>query len=183
MSLINRLRADAARLQPGRTSVAHMLKLSLTSAPYSAVLIYRLSNCFGQTVPGMGRLISRWNIHLNGIDIDHRATIGAGALFQHPVGVVIGRDSHIGKNATLMSAVVLGRRDIFAGPDVGMYPRAGDNVFFGTGSSVLGPVTIGTNAQIAAHALVLKNVPDGVTVVGSPAHPTTQLPDKQSIGR
>lgn len=178
MSLLIQLKADAARLQPDRTSVAHLLKLSLTSGPFSAVLIYRLSHRAGERIPGLGRFLARCNIFVNGIDIDHRAEIGGGALFQHPVGVVIGRDSRIGENTTLMSGVVLGRRDIFKGPDLGMYPHAGDNVFFGTGSTALGPVHIGANAQIAAHALVLNDIPNGVTVVGSPARPTMQFANK-----
>lgn len=173
MSLLIRLRMDAARLQPGRTSIAHLIKLAITSAPYSAALMYRLSYEVGQRVPSLGRLVARCNILVNGIDIDPRARIGSGVLFQHPVGVVIGRDSRIGENATFMSAVVLGRRDVFEGPDLSMYPRAGNNVLFGTGSTAIGPVQIGNDAQIGAMALVLSDVPEGATVVGSPARPKT----------
>ena len=39
----------------------------------------------------------------------------------------------------------------------------------GSGSKVLGPIKIGNNVKIGANAVVLKDVPDNVTVVGIPA--------------
>lgn len=38
----------------------------------------------------------------------------------------------------------------------------------GSGAKVLGPIKIGDNVKIGANAVVLKNVPDNVTVVGIP---------------
>ena len=42
-------------------------------------------------------------------------------------------------------------------------------VMVGSGSKVLGPIKIGNNVKIGANAVVLKDVPDNVTVVGVPA--------------
>ena len=38
----------------------------------------------------------------------------------------------------------------------------------GAGSKVLGPIKIGDNVKIGAGAIVLKNVENNVTVVGTP---------------
>ena len=38
----------------------------------------------------------------------------------------------------------------------------------GNGAKVLGPIKIGNNVKIGANAVILKNVPDNVTVVGVP---------------
>ena len=161
------LRADAARLQPGRTSSLHLLKLFLTNSSFSAALLYRLSHAAGRQVhEGLGRILSRLNLGINGADIDFRARIGPGVLLQHPVGVVIGGDCCLGRNATLMSGVVLGRRDVVQGPDIGAYPSLGDGVLIGTGAAVLGPVKLGNAAVVGAHSLVLADVEAGATVVG-----------------
>jgi serine O-acetyltransferase len=55
--------------------------------------------------------------------------------------------------------------------------RAGDyrgavierNVSIGTGAKVIGGVTVGEGATIGANAVVVDDVPPGVTVVGAPA--------------
>jgi serine O-acetyltransferase len=36
----------------------------------------------------------------------------------------------------------------------------------GTGARILGNVTVGNNVNIAANATILKDVPDGETVIG-----------------
>ena len=46
------------------------------------------------------------------------------------------------------------------------HPDLGDNVMVGGGAKVLGPIKVGNNVKIGANTVVLKNVPDGVTVVG-----------------
>src|SRR3954447_26899531 len=63
------------------------------------------------------------------------------------------------------------------GPFVTIGLRAGDvrgatierDVTIGTGAKVIGPVTIGAGARIGANAVVVNDVPAGVTVVGVPA--------------
>jgi serine O-acetyltransferase len=48
------------------------------------------------------------------------------------------------------------------------HPTLRDNVVVGAGAKILGPVIIGTGARIGSNAVVLKDVPDGATVVGIP---------------
>ena len=48
-------------------------------------------------------------------------------------------------------------------------PVIGNDVFIGRGASILGNVTIGDGAHIAANTLVMANVPAGATAIGVPA--------------
>jgi len=47
-------------------------------------------------------------------------------------------------------------------------PRLGDNVYVGTGSTLVGKIKIGSGAKIAANTLVIDDVPEGATVMGVP---------------
>ena len=49
------------------------------------------------------------------------------------------------------------------------HPTVGSDVVIGCGAKVLGPITIGDGAKIGANAVVLKDVPTGVTAVGKAA--------------
>ena len=85
------------------------------------------------------------------------------------MGVVIGETSEIGKDVTLYQAVTLGG----TGREKGKrHPTLGDNVVVGTGSKILGPITIGNNVKVGANSVVLKSIPDNATVVGVPGRIT-----------
>jgi acetyltransferase-like isoleucine patch superfamily enzyme len=47
--------------------------------------------------------------------------------------------------------------------------RVGNNVFIGSGATILPNVQIGNNVVVGASAVVTKNVPDNVVVAGNPA--------------
>ena len=67
---------------------------------------------------------------------------------------------------TIYHGVTLGG----TGKDIGKrHPTIEDNVLIGTGAKVLGPITVGKGAKIGANAVVVKNVPEKATAVGSPA--------------
>ena len=48
-------------------------------------------------------------------------------------------------------------------------PIIGDNVVIGTHAQIIGNVTIGNNSIVGAGAIVTRDVPDNVVVVGNPA--------------
>ena len=82
------------------------------------------------------------------------------------MGVVIGETAEIGDYCTLYQGVTLGG----TGKDKGKrHPTLGNNVLVGSGAKILGPMTIGDNARIAAGAVVLDAVPANATAVGVPA--------------
>jgi serine O-acetyltransferase len=96
--------------------------------------------------------------------ISPRASIGEGLYIGHVGGViisphaVIGRDCDISHRVTIGSAA-MGRKGV---------PVLGDNVYVGTGATLVGPIRIGSGAKIAANTLVIDDVPEGATAMGVP---------------
>jgi serine O-acetyltransferase len=102
--------------------------------------------------------------------------LGAGVYFPHG-------SAHIHGDTTIGDCVIVGvhsgiglRGSFFSndmgtrGPTVGAYTRVG------TGSKILGNVTIGERAVIGAGAVVIRDVPEAATVVGVPARVVRQGP-------
>ncbi|MGD0646919.1 MAG: hypothetical protein ABR971_02920 [Acidobacteriaceae bacterium] len=71
---------------------------------------------------------------------------------------VIGRDCDISHRVTIGSSA-MGREGV---------PVLGDNVYIGTGATLVGKVSIGNGAKIAANTLVIDDVPEGATMMGVP---------------
>ena len=101
---------------------------------------------------------------LYGIEISKNATLGAGVIFLHPVGTVIGANAKIGIGTVFCGSNTVGTR----WPAEGI-PTIGSYVQIGCGAKILGHLTIGDNAQIGANAVVIKDVPSNTTAVGVPA--------------
>jgi len=98
------------------------------------------------------------------IDIHPDATIGPGMIISHGGPVRVHGASKIGADCSLHHVCTIG-----AGPK----PRGaviGDHVYVGCHSSIIGAVTIGDNATVAANSLVISNVPAGCTAIGVPAN-------------
>ncbi|WP_165067537.1 serine O-acetyltransferase [Paludisphaera rhizosphaerae] len=93
----------------------------------------------------------------------HAGSIGPGLVLQHGIGAVIVADK-IGSGCWINQQVTLG-----VGPKPG-FPTLGDEVGVGAGAKVLGGVVVGDRARIGANAVVVKDVPPDVTVVGVPAY-------------
>ena len=110
-------------------------------------------------------LISQIARFLTGIEIHPGATLGAGILIDHGMGVVIGETAELGDRITIYQGTTLGG----TGKEKGKrHPTVGDNVVIGAGSKVLGNIKIGSNSKIGANSVVLDDVPEGATVVGIP---------------
>ena len=112
------------------------------------------------------RWISQRSRRKTGIEIHPGATLGRGILIDHGMGVVIGETAEVGDNCTIYQGVTLGG----TGKDKGKrHPTVGNNVLIGAGAKVLGPITVGDDAKIAANAVILQDVPPNSTAVGVPA--------------
>ena len=102
------------------------------------------------------------------------AKIGAGSVIMP--GAVVNAGAVIGENAIVNSGAVIEHdvileSGVHAGPGsiVSGAARIGRNTFLGAGSCVIQGIEIGSGSIIGAGSTVIRNIPGGVTAVGSPA--------------
>jgi len=133
-----------------------------------AVSAYRVAHCFyeiGEKI--VARIMSRDAHSQTGIDIHPGAEIGDHFFIDHGTGVVIGETTEIGDRCVMFHNVTLGGTGKHRGK---RHPTVGDDVFIGTGATLLGPIHVGSNAKVGAGAFThMRDVPADTTVVGVPA--------------
>ena len=113
----------------------------------------------------LARILSQRVRHKTGIEIHPGATIGRRCFIDHGMGIVIGETTEIGDDCTIYQGVTLGG----TGKDTGKrHPTIGDRVIVSSGAKVLGPFHVGNDVKIGSGSVVLKEIPDGCTVVGVP---------------
>jgi serine O-acetyltransferase len=110
----------------------------------------------------IGSQIARW---LTGIEIHPAALIGRRCFIDHGMGVVIGETAQIGNDVTLYHGVTLGSTANQPGK---RHPTIEDGVTLGAGCKVFGPITVRSNAVIGGNAVIVRDVPEGATMVGVP---------------
>src|SRR5438034_816850 len=99
-------------------------------------------------------------------DIHPAARIGRGIFLDHATGLVVGETAVIGDNVSMLHGVTLGG----TGKDHGdRHPKIRDGVLLGAGAKIIGNIEVGHCARVAAGSVVLKSVPNNVTVAGVPA--------------
>jgi serine O-acetyltransferase len=147
------------------------LEVVLCYPGFHALLWYRVAHWLWQRGWRLAaRLLSHLGRVLTGIEIHPGARIGRRLFIDHGMGVVIGETAEIGDDCTLYHGVTLGGRAPRRG-EFGQkrHPTLGHGVIVGSGAQVLGPFRVGNGARIGAGAVVINEVPDGVTMVGPPA--------------
>ena len=143
------------------------LEILLLYPGVRAMRNHRWANwCYRHNLKFLARWISQASRHRTGIEIHPGATIGKRLVIDHGMGIVIGETAEIGDDCLIYHGVTLGG----TGKDVGKrHPTIGNRVLIGTGAKVLGPIKIGDGSRVAANAVVLKDIPENSTAVGSPA--------------
>lgn len=156
---------DAVRKNdPATRSVMEAI---LAHTPLHAILFHRaIHPLYAMGLRIVPRMLSNLNRWLTGIEIHPGARIGAGFFIDHGAGIVIGETAQIGENCVMFHAVTLGGTGHLSGK---RHPTIGRNVFLGTGSTLLGPITVGDDVRIGAETVIInRDVPSGCTVVGAP---------------
>ncbi len=100
------------------------------------------------------------------VDIHPAARIGRGIMFDHATGLVIGETAVVGDDSSILHGVTLGGSGKAADD---RHPKIGQGVMIGAGAKILGNIKVGRCVRVAAGSVVLKDVPDMMTVAGVPA--------------
>jgi len=165
---------DIAAVMERDPAARSKFEVALLYSGFHAVVFHRVAHSlWNRDWRITARFISQFSRFATGIEIHPAAVIGSKLFIDHGMGVVIGETAEIGDNVTLYHDVTLGgvspSVDSDSQRNVKRHPTLGDNVIVGSGAQILGPITVGRCARVGANSVVVKEVPERVTVVGSPA--------------
>lgn len=113
----------------------------------------------------IGNKKAKWLKHLfkpiNSCELPYESErIGGGLVMPHGYLIVLNPCVIIGNNCTILQGVTIGATDKGV-------PTIGDNCYIGCNAVIIGKVHIGNNVKIGAGTVVVKDIPDNATVVGS----------------
>lgn len=167
------MREEIRGVQERDPAARSWLEIVLCYPGYHAIVLHRAAHwLWHRNFKLTGRVVSQLGRFLTGIEIHPGAVIGKCFFVDHGMGVVIGETAEIGDRVTLYHDVTLGgvapSVDSDSQRDQKRHPTLQDDVIVGSGAQILGPVVVGKCARVGANAVVTKDVPEGVTVVGIP---------------
>ena len=132
-----------------------------------AIVNYRIANrLYKKGLKRFARIFSGFSQLLTNTDIHPCATIGRRVFIDHGFGVVIGETTIIEDDVLIYQGVTLGGVSLSHGK---RHPTIKKNSVLGSGSKILGNITIGENCKVGANSVVIKDVPCSSTAVGIPA--------------
>lgn len=145
------------------------------------MFIHPLSDVHSSSI-GMGTRIWQYSVILEGAIIGENCNVCAHTLIESDVivgnNVTIKSGVYLWDGITIESNVFLGPSVTFTNdkyprskiyPDEYMRTRIKEGASLGANATILPGITIGKNSMVGAGAVVTKNVPDNVLVVGNPA--------------
>jgi serine O-acetyltransferase len=148
-----------------------LLRLAWVSDAFAAQALYRVKAALqARRVPLLPRLAHRLAMMLAQVSIGDPVVVQPGIYIVHGQ-VVIDGQVEIQSGVTIAPWVTIGLR---AGDYRGAVIER--DVSIGTGAKVIGNVRVGEGATIGANAVVVDDVPPGVTVVGAPARAVARVP-------
>jgi serine O-acetyltransferase len=142
--------------------LVQLLRLAWVSDAFAAQALYRVkARLQALEIPVLPRLAHRLAMALAQVSIGDPVVVHPGVYILHGQ-VVIDGAVEIHPGVTIAPWVTIGLR---AGDYQGATIER--DVSIGTGAKVIGAVRIGAGARIGANAVVVDDVPAGVTVVGA----------------
>ncbi|WP_281257937.1 serine O-acetyltransferase [Caenispirillum bisanense] len=169
-----RLKEDMDAILARDPAARSRLEVFLCYPGFHAIATHRATHwLWGKGFRLTARFLSHVAKIFTGVEIHPGAKIGRRVFIDHATGVVIGETAEVGDDVTLYQGVTLGGTSLHKGK---RHPTLGAGVIVGSGAQILGPHTVGEGARVGANAVVLDEVPPGVTVVGIPARMVMRKP-------
>jgi serine O-acetyltransferase len=166
LGLFAMLREDVACVFKRDPAARSTLELLTIYPGIQALVMHRLAHALWlRGLRYLPRLLSFVTRFLTNVDIHPAACIGRRFFIDHGACVVIGETAEIGDDVTLYHGVTLGGTTWSAGK---RHPTLGSGVVVGAGAKILGAITVGDRARVAANSVVIEDVSPGMTVVGIP---------------
>lgn len=135
----------------GNSSLRRSIAQSLSGRGYFPLTAVHPEACIGRNVT-----LSLGTVAMAGVIVNTDTIIGCHCILNTASSVDhdcrIGNYSHIAPGATICGGVAIG-----------------EGCFIGAGAVILPGITIGTRSTVGAGATVTRNLPSGVTAVGTPA--------------
>ena len=132
-----------------------------------ALWLHRLAHGLWKHERRLGaRVLAHANRFITGIEIHPGATIGRRVVIDHGMGIVIGETATVGNGCLLYKGIVLGGTSLERKV---RHPQLGEDVVVGSNACILGAIHVGPGARIGSGSVVIRDVPEGATVVGVPA--------------
>jgi len=101
----------------------------------------------------------------NNSSIAYNSTFASEPIFPHGMkSIFISGGAKIGRNSVIFQQITIGSNTLIDTKTIGA-PIIGDNVYIGSGATIVGAVKIGDNVRIGANAVVYEDVPDNSVVV------------------
>ena len=104
--------------------------------------------------------------NIYGIELPFTSRIGRRFCIEHQGGIVVHGNATIGDDCTVHQGLTIGSR---TGDSSLGVPSLGNGIYIGASASILGRISIGDRATIAAGAVVIRDVPANALVGGVPA--------------
>jgi serine acetyltransferase/glycosyltransferase involved in cell wall biosynthesis len=157
-----------ARYDPDRPAPRSPTSAFAVNIGFQLVVAYRLMRYMRELdLPLAAQVVGRAIRHLYGSDIHPEAELAPGLVIVHGFGLAVSHAVRTSPGCILSHNVTLGDgRDATTGA-VGA-PTLDANVVIGNGSSLFGPITVGTGSKVMPGCTVYQSVPP-YTIVESPA--------------
>ncbi|MFC0337627.1 serine O-acetyltransferase [Kushneria avicenniae] len=145
-----------------------------TCSPFIAVATYRLAHACWPCEPMLAMKLCHAARVATSVEIHPGATIGRCFVVDHGTGTVIGETTVIGRDCTILNAVLLGSRRMNANQPGKRHPTLGDRVSVGAYSQLLGNIMIGDDVRIHPWSVITRDMLPFERACGVPMNPLPQ---------
>ena len=179
MALFSEIKEDFVNVYRNDPAIHSPLEFLFNYPGVWAIAWYRVAHrIYRANFKATARMLMGLTQLFTNIDIHPAARIGRRVFIDHGIGVVIGETTIVEEDVVIYQGVTLGGVSLIEGK---RHPTVRRGAVIGAGSKVLGNIIIGEEAKIGANSVVVREVPDGSTAIGIPAHVIEKGRDKDQF--